>query len=74
LWQFPRLSEPDHVTVTRGCQATPLKQAISLHSLPYHRTTEVKTSLNDMRSESVQEIDHPLNTLPVHSPLDYIPS
>ncbi|XP_056111950.1 transcriptional-regulating factor 1 isoform X1 [Rhinichthys klamathensis goyatoka] len=74
LWQFPRVSEPDHVIATRGCHATPLKQAISLHSLPYDRTTEVKTSLNDMRSESVQEIDHPLKTLPVHSPLDYIPS
>lgn len=74
LWQFPRVSEPDHVIVTRGCHVTPLKQAISLHSLPYDRTTEVKTSLNDMRSESVQEIDHPLKTLPVHSPLDYIQS
>ncbi|XP_051723784.1 transcriptional-regulating factor 1 isoform X1 [Ctenopharyngodon idella] len=75
LWQFPRVPEPDHVIVTRGCPVTPLKQAISLQSLPYDRTTEVKTSLNDMCSESVQEIDHPLKTLPVlQSPLDYIQS
>ncbi|XP_067312171.1 transcriptional-regulating factor 1 isoform X2 [Pseudorasbora parva] len=75
FWQCHRVPEQEHLIVTHGCNVTPLKQAINLHSLPYDRTTEVKTSLNDMCSESVQEIDHTLKTFPVlHSPLDYIPS
>ncbi|XP_050988967.1 transcriptional-regulating factor 1 isoform X2 [Labeo rohita] len=75
LWHFPRASEQGHAMMTPECPVTPLKQPISLHSLTCGRTGEVKASINDMCSESVQEIDCPLKTLPVlQSPLDYITS
>uniref|UniRef100_A0A8C1A9I6 Uncharacterized protein n=2 Tax=Cyprinus carpio TaxID=7962 RepID=A0A8C1A9I6_CYPCA len=75
LWQFPRVLEQDHVMVTPESPVTQLKPPISLHSLTCDRSTEVKASLNYMCSESVQEFNCPLKTLPVlQSPLDYIPS
>ncbi|XP_052386371.1 transcriptional-regulating factor 1 isoform X1 [Carassius gibelio] len=75
LWQFSRVPEQDHVTVTPECPVTPLKQPINLHSLTCDRSTEVKASLNYMCSESMQEINCPLKTIPfLQSPLDYIPS
>ncbi|XP_073683626.1 transcriptional-regulating factor 1 [Garra rufa] len=75
LWHFPRHPEQAHVMVTPECPVTSLKQSISLHSLTCYRSGEVKASLNDMCSESVQEIDCSRKTLAaLHSPLDYISS
>ncbi|XP_018971885.1 transcriptional-regulating factor 1 isoform X3 [Cyprinus carpio] len=71
LWQLARVPEQDRVMGTPECPVTPLKPPINLHSL----SCDVKTSINDMCSESLQEIDCPLKTLPVlQSTLDYIPS
>ncbi|XP_052436612.1 transcriptional-regulating factor 1 isoform X1 [Carassius gibelio] len=72
LWQLSRAPEQDRVMATpESHPVTPLKPPMNIHSL----TCDVKTSINDMCSESMQEINCPLKTLPVlQSPLDYIPS
>lgn len=65
LWHFTGVPKQDHAIVTPGCPVTPLKEPIRLHSLSYHSNTEAKTSLNDMCSESEQEMDCSLKSLPV---------
>ncbi|XP_051579074.1 transcriptional-regulating factor 1 isoform X2 [Myxocyprinus asiaticus] len=69
LRQFPRVPEQANVIMTPGCPVTPLKQPLSLHSLPFDSIAEVKT----LNAESVQEIDCHLKKLPVlQSPMDYM--